>query len=94
MKEISIKKQLDGKTYVDKVMDEKPSANTLSMQDTTEIFLRWNEEHQFDTGKFLMDLNCILDKTYHKMNCFMLKGVSNGGKTYWMSPLFNQPHLK
>lgn len=30
---------------------------------------------------------CILAKVFPKINCLMLQGMSNAGKTYWTVPL-------
>jgi len=94
LREIAVRKQLSGKTYIDRMMDQTPCPNTLDITTTSATFLDWTKEHNLNPGKFLTDLYCILDSTFPKTNCFMLQGVSNAGKTYWMSPLFQQAHLK
>ena len=90
LREMAVKKKIQGKTYVDRIIDQRPCLNTLDVTATSEIFLNWTKEHNISPA----DLYCILDHTYPKINCFMLQGVSNAGKTYWMSPLFHQSHLK
>lgn len=34
-----------------------------------------------------MKIFCILDKSFPKINCFMMQRQTNAGKTYWTQPL-------
>lgn len=85
--EIRLEDEVAGITYLDKFLSDCPSpVDTLSVEQTAELHRQWCSEQNIQVGDFLMKLYCILAKIFPKLNCFMLQGQSNAGKTYWTTP--------
>lgn len=90
--ELKIENQLKGYNYIDRFLDDCPSpTDCLSVEETAELHLEWCLEQGVDIGDFLMKLYAVLSKQHAKVNCFMMQGQSNAGKTYWTSPLLPFP---
>lgn len=86
--EMRIENDIKGYTYIDKFIDECPSpVDTLSVEETAQLHLDWCADQGIDCRDFLVKLYCVLVKSYAKLNCFMLQGQSNAGKTYWTLPV-------
>lgn len=65
----------------------------MSVEETIVTFNEWCWEQEIRPGDFLMKLYCILEKSYSKINCFMLQGTSNAGKTFWTTGLLPFPDV-
>lgn len=94
IQEMRVEKELNGYTYVDKFIDECPSpVDCRSVEETAALHQQWYREQNIEIGDFLMKEYCILAKVFPKINCLMLQGMSNAGKTYWTVPLLPFPDL-
>lgn len=51
------------------------------------IFEQWIKHHNIDRDKFLADTFAVLTQKKPKINCIVLEGVSNAGKSYIMRGL-------
>lgn len=92
--EMRIENYFSGYTYLHKFIEECPSpVDCLSVEDTAQLHLYWCSDQGIDAGDFMMKLYCILNKSYAKINCFMMQGQSNAGKTYWTPPLMVFPDI-
>lgn len=92
LKEVDLLRDLSGKTYIDKLIEECPAVeNTMTVQETINTYNEWCWEQGIRPGDFMMKLYCILEKSYSKINCFMLQGASNAGKTFWTTGLLPFP---
>lgn len=92
--EMRIENDLKGYTYIDKFVEECPSpVDVMTVEETAQVHLQWCQEQGIDAGDFLMKMYSVLAKTYPKINCFMLQGQSNDGKTFWTLPLLCFPDM-
>lgn len=92
--ELRIENNLMGYTYIDKFIEECPSpVDVMGVEETAQLHLDWCSDQGIDTGDFMVKLNCVLSKSYAKVNCFMLQGQSNASKTYWTLPVMCFPDI-
>lgn len=93
-KELNVTKEIHGTTYVDKFMSECPAPDDcLTVTETAQLFDAWCKEQRIDMGDFMIKTYAILDKSFSKINCLMLQGESNAGKTYWTTGLLPFPKV-
>lgn len=86
--ELDMEHKLMGRTFVDTFIEESiVKEDSLSMTQTAITLVNWCREQSINPGDFLLKLFCTLDQTFPKINCFMMQGRSNAGKTYWLNPI-------
>lgn len=92
--EFDIERELTGKTYVDKFVEECPAIEgELSILDTLNLFTDWCKFQGVNYADLLLKMYCVLNKEYPKINSLMLQGASNAGKTYWTTALLPFPDV-
>lgn len=86
--EYEIERELNGKTYVDKFIEECPAnEGELSIFETLDLFEEWCKYQGIAYCDFLIKLYCVVNKEYPKTKSIMLQGASNTGKMYWTSAI-------
>lgn len=92
--EMKVENDIRGYTYIDKFIDACPSpVDVLTVEETAQLHLDWCADQGIDAGDFIVKMYAVLSKSYAKLNCFMLQGQSDAGKTYWTLPVLCFPDL-
>jgi len=53
LREMAVRKQISGKTYIDRMLDQTPCPKTMDVTATSATFLEWTKEHNINPGKFI-----------------------------------------
>ena len=92
--ELDIESKQRGDTLVDKIIEQCPIVEeSLNVIDTAVLFKKWCAEQSIRAGSLLMHMYMIAYKDLPKINCLMLQGRSNAGKTYWGNLVTSMPDL-
>ena len=66
---------------------------SLNMVDTAVLFKKWCEEQGICAGSLHLNMYMIANKDIPKINCLLLQGRLNAGKTYWGNLMTSIPDL-
>ena len=78
--EIDLSRKLVGHTFIDTLISEaEPQKDSMDTTETAILFVRWCHEQGINPGDFLLKLYSVLDKTFPKLNCFTIHGISGRG---------------
>lgn len=94
LEELNCERKMKGDTYVDILLDNIQAVEgTMSIAETSQIFINWCREQKVIAGELLFNWFLVLDKALPKINCLLLQGESNSGKTFWTQMAFQFPDL-
>lgn len=94
LSEIDIERKCRGDTMVDKLLQTCPIIqDSYSTVETASLFMEWCKEQKVEPGDLLHKMFLVCDKSLPKLNCLMLQGASNAGKTYWTNMICSIPDI-
>ncbi len=67
---------------------QKPRKEGEPWYDTVTLLQEWCNEQKIDFMRFIFHVYVILNKMDPKINCLAMTGVSNAGKSFWMTSMY------
>ena len=64
-----------------RLQQTSPDKKFMTLEMSKQLLIRWFRAQKFDITKFLTSLAQIMDQKINKINCFILTGESNSGKS-------------